>query len=796
MRTILHVLCFCFACIQLHAQHQINGKIIDKKTGEALAYANVLIKNPDNKSIITYAYSNEKGVFILEDIELDVILLEVDMMGYQPYHTILEGDALNSELEIRLTEDTSQLEEVNIIAKKKAIRINGDKMIFNLEKLGIITSSNGLEALRQLPGVSLDKDENVQFRGNADVQLMINGKPTLLKGDALREYIRSLSGQNIENVEIIAQPSARYDASGTAGIININLKQPKAASFSGNVYSSVGYAEYFKNRNGLNLYYNDSKWNINLGANYNRNNSVNHRNITQTIQLEDSIKVLDQQNEWLPKTISKNFTAGIERNFSKNHKISTAFNYANSHSSELTLGTTNEYGNDNLYRQVKLRKEIKEPTKNTSGNLFYNYISDSLDTQLDVQLNYADYEKSQEGLLQNTYPINPTPQNEFLLDIFEEIHYKLFTAQADGQHRFSKQLKLESGAKLSRIKMNYSSDYAANDSSQLFIPEDLLTNNFTYKEQLFSAYIQGSYQLGKWNVLTGIRAEYIDYSGFSEQLNQTNSNNYIAWFPSMSINYEKENHQYRLSYSRRIGRPNYLDLNPYYQYLDPYTLEIGNPALQPQFYHSFEVNYIYKNAMSASLYGNFYNDQLTSVIDYRDNENYNLLFTANGATGNRLGISLNLPFEPVDWWNFQFSFDGYHTREESKIVNFSYDRSGFGYSMEMYHNLTLKDNWTLNASGFYSGRSQSGNSVMNPLYDISVNVKKMLFDDKLKLELGCQNILKKSMWNSVIQQDNVTTHWINRWETRKFVFGVTYNFGKGTSKKVKPTSLQEESSRM
>ena len=110
MRTILHVLCFCFACIQLHAQHQINGKIIDKKTGEALAYANVLIKNPDNKSIITYAYSNEKGVFILEDIELDVILLEVDMMGYQPYHTILEGDALHIELEIRLTEDTSQLE--------------------------------------------------------------------------------------------------------------------------------------------------------------------------------------------------------------------------------------------------------------------------------------------------------------------------------------------------------------------------------------------------------------------------------------------------------------------------------------------------------------------------------------------------------------------------------------------------------------------------------------------------------------------------------------------------------------
>ena len=116
--------------------------------------------------------------------------------------------------------------------------------------------------------------------------------------------------------------------------------------------------------------------------------------------------------------------------------------------------------------------------------------------------------------------------------------------------------------------------------------------------------------------------------------------------------------------------------------------------------------------------------------------------------------------------------------------------------MEMYHNLTLKDNWTLNASGFYSGRSQSGNSVMNPLYDISVNVKKMLLDDKLKLELGCQNILKKSMWNSVIQQDNVTTHWINRWETRKFVFGATYNFGKGTSKKVKSTSLKEESSRM
>jgi len=796
MRIILYVVCICFTCIQLHAQHRLNGKITDNKTGEAIAYASVLIKHPDSKGIITYTYSNEDGSFKLEDIRLEELLLEVDMMGYKPYHKILKGDTLNSEVEIKLSESTSQLEEVNLIAKKKAVRMSGDKMIFNLEKLGIITSSNGLEALRQLPGVTLDKDENVQFRGNVDVQLMINGKPTLLKGDALREYIRSLSAQNIDNVEIIAQPSARYDASGTAGIININLKKPKAASFSGNVYSAIGYAEYFKNRNGLNLYYNDAKWNINLGASYNKYNSVNHRNIVQTIQLEDSVKVLDQQNEWLPKTISKNITAGIERTFAKNHKISTAFNYSNSNSSELTLGTTNEYGNDNLYRQVKLRKEIEEPITNTSGNLFYNYTSDSLDTQLDIQLNYADYQQNQSGFLQNKYPVNPTPQEEFLLDIFEGVHYKLFTVQADVQHRFSKQLKLESGAKFSKIRMNYTSDYAANDSSQLFIPEDLLTNHFIYNEHQISAYAQGSYQWQKWNILAGIRAEYIDYSGFSEQLTQTNSNHYIAWFPSMSINYEKENHQYRLSYSRRIGRPNYLDLNPYYQYLDPYTLQKGNPALQPQFYHSFEVNYIYKNAMSASVYGNFYNDQLTSVIDYRENENYNLLFTANGATGNRLGISLNLPYEPTDWWNFQFSFDGYHTREQSQITDFSYDRSGFGYSMEMYHNVTLKDNWTLNASAFYSGRSQSGNSIMKPLYDFSLNIKKMLLDDMLKLELSCQNILKKSMWNSVVQQENVTTHWINRWETRKFTFGVTYNFGKGKSKKVKSTSLQEESSRM
>jgi hypothetical protein len=435
---------------------------------------------------------------------------------------------------------------------------------------------------------------------------------------------------------------------------------------------------------------------------------------------------------------------------------------------------------------------LDNPTERLTGNVFYNFTADSTVTKLDAQINYAHYKSNHEGFQRNDYNTTSFMQ----LDGINKTTYNIINMQADLNQRISKKIDIEGGIKYSYVEMNYFNKYSTNNPSQLIIPENLLNNDFVYKENLASAYTQFSINLDKWSVLAGLRAEFYEYDATSRTNKQTNKDSYINWFPSLSINYKKEDNQYQLSYSRRIGRPAYLALNPYYNYIDAYTLDRGNPDLKPQLYHSFQLSYIYKSAFNLSLYGYLYNKGFTTVIDYLEAENYNITYQANASKGNRFGISATLPYEPFEWWIMQLSIDGSSTYEKSEIPGFSYNGSGFGYDISLFENFKLKQDWNIVLNGYYSGRADTPSGYSRATYDFSLSVKKYMLDKKLMLTTGCSNILKKNLYNEVTQVENVKTEWINKWETRRFYFQATYYFGGGKAKKVKSTSLGDENERI
>ena len=779
--------------LSIIAQTSVNGNVSDAATNQTLSSVRIILTDTSQKKIISSVETDGNGNFELKiNSQFTTGLLTVGHSGYATYQQKIGENNLTEKLQIVLLPVGNELAEVTINAKQNAVTVNGDKIIFNIEKSGIGDGNNGLETVRQIPGIRLDKDENIQFRGSSDVQIMINGKKSLLQGDALREFIRSLKGNDIQRIEIIAQPSARYDATGTTGIINIVLKKNRAAGFSGNLYTSTAYGEYFKNQNGGRLFYNDSLWAINTNGSYYDGNSVNHRQVKQNIQLETGQKVIDQHNEWLPATISKSLNAGIERKLNKHQLISTEWQYYKSNDWDNTYGVTHEYLNKSLINIVKLTQFSVNPTERITGNVFYNYTSDSTTTKFDVQINYANYKDLHTGYQRNDYS-NATFMQ---LDGFNKTMYNIINAQADIKQQLSKKVNLEAGIKYSDVKMNYFNNYITNNISQLFIPDSLLTNDFIYKEHLAAGYTQLSIDLSKWSFLAGIRAEHYKYDAISRINKQANKRNYTNYFPSFSINYKKENDQYQLSYSRRISRPNYLTLNPYYQYIDTYTIERGNPYLQPQLYHSFQLSYVYKNALSVSLYGYLYNKGFVSVIDYKENQNYNLTYQANASTGNRFGISAALPYEPFYWWTMQLSLDAAYNYEKSKITDFIYAGHGFSYDISLYQNFNLKHEWSFNWNGFYTGRATTPNGYSKTTYDFSISGKKLLLDKKLQVAAGCSNILKYSFYNQITKVDNVSTNWTNRWETRRFYFQLTYYFGGGNTKRVKSASLDDEEKRI
>lgn len=792
MKKLFVIILIQLFSMQLSAQTIVHGKVIDSVNLEYLPFSTIGLFQSIDSSFIEAVHSDDSGKFMLVlPGNPPLFYLKTEAFAYRSKIVALRNA---DSVIIQLLPDTAykQLSEVMITARKKAVSIKGDKVIYDIEQMGIGLANNGLEMIQQLPGITLDKDENIKFRGSTGIQVLINGKRSMLQGDALREFIRSLKGDDIQSVEIISQPSARYEATGTTGILNIVLKKNVTQSTGGSIYTLGSYGQYFKSKTGGRFFFNNELWSINANGSYYTGKSFNDRSVNQTIQLGNDLKNISQNNYWLPKTESESFNLGAERKLNKNHLISTEWQWYHEQEKARTNGKTRDYMNNILLNEVHLNQQNSTPIDNLSGNLFYNYTSDSSKSRIDAQMNYGYYKKSTSAYMLNEYADGTNDQ----LDGFNQTRFHLMNAQVDWNQELSKQFNLETGVKFSQVKMDYFNRYTAAPGSSFMIPDSLMINDFNYQEKLTSAYTQLSYSLDKWNFLTGLRMENYIYDATSNINHQTNSDNYTNWFPSASVNYEKGKHQYRLSYSKRIARPDYLTLNPYFQYIDAYSLEKGNPNLKPQFYHSFELNYIYKNAFSFGVYGYLYKGGFVNVVSYQDNQNYNILYQSNASNGSRVGLSASIPYEVKKWWTMQYSLDAYLQAEKSEIPNYAYNGTGYGYELNWYQRFNFSKSWLILLNGFLTGPNQTPNGYSPLIYDFSISGRKSFLKENLQLVFGCTNILRKSMWNNYSTVGHVNIHWINKWETRKFYLQLTYRFGGTKEKKVKNTSLDDEQERM
>lgn len=793
MKTLAFVMITLLFSLICNAQ-ELKGEVTDATSKEQLVYATVAIKDTLQQKVISFAYTDDKGKFKLTlPNQIENTQLMVQYMGYETYIQYLDVHNLPDYVTISLAPASNNLDAVTVTQRQQAITLKGDKLIFNIEQVGIGTGNNGLETMEQLPGIRLDKDENIVFRGSTGVQIMINGKKSLLEGTALKEYLRTLQGDEIASVEIIAQPSARYDASGTTGIINIVLKKGKKPGINGSVYAQGSYGEYYKEAYGGRVFYTDSVWNINANGYYYDGNSVNHREVKQSIVLDEGLRTLNQKNEWLPQTISKNVNLGVERTLSKNQLLSTEWQYVESLAKENTYGTTIEKTNDIVTDEVMLTQYSYAPKTNVNGNLYYNFTSDSATTTIDAQVNYAYYNKKLNGSQTNDYANESTME---LLGV-NKLKYNIINSTVDFNQDITKEIHVEAGAKFAHIAMNYYNEYDTNNTDALFIPEEFLINDFDYTENLWAGYTQLAYNKDKWSLLAGLRVEHYGFEATSNTSEDVNKNNYTNWFPSFSVNYKQGDHQYQFAYSRRIGRPSYLELNPYYVYLDAYTLSTGNPQLQPRLYHSLQLSYIYKNAVNLSLYGYLYENGFVDVIDYIETQNYNVTYKANASNGGRVGLSASIPYEIKDWWGVQLNADAAYNYDSANIPEYTYNGHGFGFDLSLYQKFNLPKSFVVNLNSFYSGRGTDATGYSRPYFDMSFSVSKYLLNEKMRIVGGCSNVLKNSYYSHVSTVNNVTTDWTNRWETRRFYMQLTYYFGsKKDTKSIKGSSLSDEKNRM
>jgi hypothetical protein len=793
---------FLFALLSYssYAQTQIpiQGDLADSQTGEPIVGASVLVYSSSTDSLLGYSFSNDSGSYQLNSSEASVYL-KIESMGYKTF--LSPAFTLPNFPYPTLKMDAAKdlLNEVTILKKKQLITLQGDKMIYDVDKAGIGEGNNGIEVLQRIPGMRTDKDDNLIFRGDGNLQITINGKPALLSGDALKAYLKTISGNTIQTIEIITNPSARYDAAGTAGIVNIKLKENSKTGWTGNVYSGVGYGDFLKNNQGVNLFNKNGKWNFNAGLYRGFGKSVNNRKVIQTIKNNRETTVLEQWNDWFPETQWLSGKAGLSYTLNANTTLGSSVNYSQSDSDEETFGLTQEWYNGEYQRYTQLFTNEVKQRKTLSNNLYMSYESDSGDENLNLQADFAYYNREAERTTSNQYKLvtdDSRYRNDVVVNFGNPTLYRILSLRADYEKKWSKNWSTETGLKQSYVHNNYNMQLQNQQLDGSFTTDSGRSNELEYQESISAAYLTVHYKNDNWSLQGGMRAEYINFVAYSITSNSNNTGNYLSLFPSFAINRSLNNHQLKLSYSRRIQRPRYLDLNPFFDYIDTYNVRIGNPLLKPQFTNALEFNWVAHNNTTVSLFSRFSTDVMSGVFTYDETTQITTSFQENLATQQSHGLSISTNLELQSWWELQLYGDLSYVRILSEVPDFSFDNEGGNYYLDATQVFSLKKDWILNLSAFYSSGGTYGNTRDFSSYDLSFSVKKMLLNKKLRVAFRVQDFLKTNRYRAITKQGNIQSDWTNRWETRKFSLSLSYNFGVGKKKRLKRIDLNDEENRL
>ena len=657
--TLLLIFFFCFnLAIAVAGQPQkrgiIKGRIVEATSDKPLEYATVSLFSKVDSVLVEGMMVDTSGTFALE-IDFGTYYLKVDFLGYQSKvisDLQVEADHPIIDLgSIQLKADAQTLTEVEVRAEQSFIELSLDKRVFNVGKDLASSGGNAADILNSVPSVSVDVEGNISLRGSQGVQILVDGKPS---GLVARNGLSNLSADMIEKVEVITNPSARYNAEGTAGIINIILKKKRKKGLNGTFNNTIGYPEALATA--INLNYRKKKWNLFTNLSASRWRNIGGGAIYREVYYDaDSTEILQSKRDHLLQGRLGSFRIGVEYFIDAKNTVTTSYLQRNTRGeNEITLNFLN-YWNDLNYETGGSTRTEKEQAsgKNQEFALTYKKVFDQKDHHLIADLRIQSSQDLSQSTFLETYFLTDStnsspPDLDQLSRTDEQTHQ--WNAKIDYQLPFGKDEKLEAGLQSSyrEISNDYIVEELRNAQWQVF---EGLDNKYQYDESIQAAYALYANKINKLSLQLGLRLEYADISA-STSLPRKNLN----LFPSAHFTYEfSEKNALQLSYSRRVTRPRFRSLNPFPTFSNSRSRFQGNPDLKPEYTGMYELGYIRyfeKGSISSSLFYRHTKDVIEGVvfqvtldgphpITYRRPENL--------ATKDDIGIELNFSFSPKEW---------------------------------------------------------------------------------------------------------------------------------------------------
>lgn len=656
----------------------------------------------------------------------------------------------------------NDLEEV-IIKKEKAVYVQkSDRMIFNVENSIVSEGGTALDVLARAPGVVVSQDGDLSVRGQQGVSVMIDGKLTQLSQKELANYLKSTTSSSIKQIEVITNPSSKYDAAGKAGIINIVMKKSRASGLKGTAFTN--YARGRKNRtnSGLNLGYNKDKFGIYGNYSYTFRGEEERKNFDQTQYTDPSRQEIATTNHQYSITdeplTSNNFKIGTQYEVSAktnlelsvDAKIGRYQNRANGQNTLLnsfnqiqfdatTFNDSREKWNDYTYAFSGVHKFNTEG-KNMSFDLEYEtskFRSNQFQSAEDQNSNSTIISNDRRGLVPSKLEV--------------------FTAKIDFTNPLKEKQNLEWGFKASVKNNDNPSVYEFYENNQWVIDPNS-TNHFVYKEQIYAAYANYKYQLEKFNIQAGIRTEYTAIDIIQKTLNQNHKDDYLKWFPSVSMKYEmNDNHSFHVSYSKRINRPSQYDLNPFRFYNDSFNYYQGNPNLVPEIADAAEIGYSWKNVIMASFYFNQTKDVFTEVYLYNPDDNTTVTTQINIDKSYNYGVNITNTTKVNKWWSVNTLFNIFENRFMGNAVNTDRIDPIITYNLNVQNSFAISESWKAEANGQYQSKSNLGIYVRKDFFDFSVGISKQILAKKGSIKFNITDVFKTKNYNinSLIGQTSI-----------------------------------------
>lgn len=796
------MLILLFIAILQGAYSQVLRVQVSDQHKSLLKSASVSFINIVDSSDRMIQITGDSGTAVFKTEPAKTYLLEVTLKGFQSWRdtvTFGKQEKIDRFIPVQMNPAYQEMHAVTVSGQKNFLTVKNGKTIIYVDASLTSAGSNAMEIFQNLPGVNVNRDGTIVLKGKAGVLVLVDGKPTYLSGSELGTYLETLNASQISQVELMEHPPAKYEAAGSAGIINIVTKKSSGLGQFGTLTFNYLQGRFPKFNQTLNYSLRKKRWDLSVNLHSNQFSTYldlhAFRRYFQKNTLADSLN-LDQYTIFHVNGYTHNFRTEFNYTLSENTDIGfqvSGLLLQRNTTSEGSAEWMNPTGNSDSLLLTSAHNTSK--WKNLGGSLHFHHRF-SKQTEINADADYLQYQFNGRNEFDNRLQGNI--ENESYTGNLPA-QLRILSGKADISHQVSENLELEGGWKSSSIHTDNIADYLYFDGTTQ-VEDKQKSNHFIYSEINHAAYFSMRLKKEKWTIESGLRYEHTLYKGhqIGNEVNPDSSftNNYGAFFPNATISYTKDSsNSFSLSVDRRIDRPAYQKLNPFVYIINKYTYQLGNPYFKPQFSWSATVSHNYKDLLQTSF-------TLSRISDYFSQLFYSnadgLVIYTEGNAGNALDLGLSVTWQckPAPWWNFSLSVSVNHKTIDGTVIT-PIHASIWQETLNSVHQFRLGKGWLAEISGNYISRSQTDiQEIVDPTGQLACSIGKSIWNNKVSLKLGGRDLFHSQRMNghTLFQQSDEFFQEFR--DSRMVTLSISYRFGKTVKTRHTESGAQEEIQRV